>query len=599
MSVLGFFGAFFKRNPFWVGGAAGHGPSRMFIFIPSGTAACWPVESVGLPKTQWQLRAREQALGRLGEENLGEAEQTVDPSAEMETGPDIAELAHDIPHHEEQDGGDGGPAMHVNHDSECMVATEPGVQHLDFSQLPVEALLSALNRKPESELREASGCLTALGAKLGTKLVAIRQTSARPGVPKSKIKPEIRTACIQCRRTHFKCDSEKPCGRCMSKGWANDCSFEADEYEVSPTKNSAQRPRKKPPIQKAGFSSSGDKLCEHGMEKRYCMHQSCVAQGSGKAMCKHGKRKRSCVDPDCIRETEDRRRQIIDGRCKHGVQMRCCTQDECRIDFQLAGHQYREKLKDRKRGSPDEAGDGVDKPKTKRGRPPGPRVGGARIAGEGDDMHDGTEGSDKAAAAAVMALALAGQDVQGSSLISISSVSLALGQDLEAEKQGEDFAGKEVPLQAHLSVAAPTSDDVRHSDLAHADPPPEIDKRGFTFPIPINMDQAPPPPPPVAQDGSGDAMGDPEATQKQNREDQGEDTESEKADDDMPMGTALPPEHLEVVDGAHVVPSLDAPSLNGEHVDDIGHPSGDATDGLEPVEQSETPEDAEQMPGEH
>ena len=77
------------------------------------------------------------------------------------SGPDLAEVAPD-------DGGDASPSMQVHAGSHevCMAEVSGVQQQLDLSQLPVEALLSALNRKPEAELREASGCLTALGAKL-------------------------------------------------------------------------------------------------------------------------------------------------------------------------------------------------------------------------------------------------------------------------------------------------------------------------------------------------------------------------------------------------------------------------------------------------
>lgn len=338
-----------------------------------------------------------------------------------------------------------------------MLQVEPPL-HVDLTQLPVEALLNALNRKPEAELREASGRLTALGAKVGAKVVALRQSSAK-STGKNKVRPD-RTACWQCRRGHYKCDSQRPCQRCIDRGWAQSCSFDVDDSSVPLPKSDVARVRKKPPIQKAGYSASGDKLCEHNMEKRYCLHPTCVAQGGGKAMCKHGKRKRSCTEPECVNEMEERRRQIQQGRCKHGVQMRCCTQEECRIDFQLAGHQYREKLKERKRLSSGDPEDGSIKLKRKRGRSAGPCAASAPRTDvsevEGAEMQEGSDGGDKAAVAAG-GVTLACQDAV------VMSVSQVGGE------HALHLGGKEPVLIAanhvgHMSHAAPTPDDARPAD---------------------------------------------------------------------------------------------------------------------------------------
>ena len=80
-----------------------------------------------------------------------------------------------------QDAGDGAHTLQIHHEA-SMLQAEP-LLPVDLTQLPVEALLSALNHKPEAELREASGrltVLTELGAKVGAKVVALRQPTLRP-----------------------------------------------------------------------------------------------------------------------------------------------------------------------------------------------------------------------------------------------------------------------------------------------------------------------------------------------------------------------------------------------------------------------------------
>jgi len=305
--------------------------------------------------------------------------------------------ADGVPH----DAGDSGQALQGLHSQHVpMLQSDVPPLHLDLAQLPVEALLSALNRKPEAELREASGRLTALGAKVGAKVVGLRQGRAC-SPDKGKVMLDARSACVQCRRQHLKCDSQKPCERCIEKSWAQECTF--DDIAVVPLPK-VPRVRKKPPVQKAGYGTSGDKLCGHNLEKRYCLHPICVAQGGGKAMCKHGKRKRSCTEPDCVNEMEERRRQIQQGRCKHGVQMRCCTQEECRIDFTVANQQYREKLKERKRLLSGEQSDASIKPKGNRGSAPEPGIIGPAQVGCAQG-HDDADAGDKASdAAAVIGL---------------------------------------------------------------------------------------------------------------------------------------------------------------------------------------------------
>ena len=350
----------------------------------------------------------------------------------------------------------------VGEEENCL--TLPALSHHEVSlasQIPVEALLNAL--KPEKELHEASSRLTALGANVAANVAPVRRNSSKASRD-PKIKLEIRTSCNQCRRTHFKCDSQKPaCGRCVSKGWAHLCSYEAQGDNLPPPKNLVPRQRKKPPVQKPGFSASGDKLCEHGLEKRYCLHPACVSNGGGKAMCKHNKRKRSCTHPECVQDTEERRRQIAEGRCKHGIQMRCCTQDECRVDFQLAGQQYREKLKERKRPSSDD-GISSDNQKPKRGRPRGPRLvhmGTRRIAGmEGEaDLNDG---ADKIVQVAT-AMSLSGQEGVVASIQEGGLASMLHARDTLAAKEG---AGMLVPA-AHASLAA-ASHHARQAVQAHA-----------------------------------------------------------------------------------------------------------------------------------
>jgi hypothetical protein len=471
-------------------------------------------------------------------------------------GPDMSgEAATEV-----QEAGEGGQVMKVYAEVAPLMGTDTPVQ-LDLSQLPVEALLSALKSKPAEELLEGAGKLSAISAKVGYKQVSMQHAHSKLDSPKLRIKPEVRTACVQCRRTHFKCDSNKPCGRCVSRGWSQECSFDADEDSLQslPPKSPVPRLRKKPPVQKPGYSTSGDKLCEHGLEKRYCLHQTCVNQGGGKAMCKHGKRKRSCPDPECVAEMEERRRQIQSGRCKHGVQMRCCTQDECRIDFQLAGHQYREKLKERKRGASSEPGDSSDKPsKVKRASRPGPlkRVAGAE--GEGAEMHDGTDGTDKTAAAAAV-MALSGQEACGTvgGVTALPNVNVMYPMHgLLTDKQRQMLPPKEVEVgvtgvpsgvypihrilteeqaQALAKEAAPTSDDVRQPDAHGGDvgehAAPEV---------PVSHDSA-------GLDGDTDA--------------------------------AHTHEHVEVVDAAHAAPPLEGEHVGEDHPAEHHHQAVDGADG--------------------
>ena len=267
-----------------------------------------------------------------------------------------------------------------------------------------------------------------------------------------------------------------------------------------------------------------------------------MQQGGGKAMCKHGKRKRSCTEPECVSETEERRRQIQGGRCKHGVQMRCCTQEECRIDFQMAGHQYRERLKERKRGCLGEPGDCSDKPKPKRGRPPGqrgashmPRLSGADGGGESSDMHDGADGADKAAAAAAV-MALSVQDTVN------SLVSLAPVHDGGMVHSAEEIVKQRAVLTAkatlmpenHVPAPALAADDIRQAN------------RNGDGSEHAPADLA------VAHDGAGaETLGEDEGGQKQDVVAHEED----KGAEDMQMHATH--EHVDVVDAAQSAPPLE------------------------------------------
>jgi hypothetical protein len=169
-------------------------------------------------------------------------------------GPDMSgEAALEV-----QEVGEGGPAMQVHAEVAPLMGTDTPVQ-LDLSQLPVEALLSALKSKPAEELLEGAGKLSAISAKVGYKQVSMQHAHSKLDSPKPRIKPDVRTACVQCRRTHFKCDSNKPCGRCVSRGWSQECSFDADEDSLQslPPKSSVPRLRKKPPVAKAGVQHVG------------------------------------------------------------------------------------------------------------------------------------------------------------------------------------------------------------------------------------------------------------------------------------------------------------------------------------------------------
>jgi hypothetical protein len=466
--------------------------------------------------------------------------------------------------------------MHDGHPDVCMVPAEAGQQSVEasqlpltalvneVSQLPVSALLNALIRRPESELREAQHRFVSLGAKVGVKMVSIRHLDGSSETRRAaKVKPEIRTACSNCRRTHFKCDSQKPCARCVSKGWGHLCSYVIDDDNLPLPKSNIPRMRKKPPIEKPGYSTSGDKLCEHGVEKRYCLHPTCVSLGGGKAMCKHGKRKRSCNDPACVLETQERRRQIQSGRCKHGIQMRCCSQEECKIGFQLAGHQYREKLKERKRSAAGEPGDMSEKPKAKRGRPPRTAASarGAGTEGDGTEIHDAAEGAEKMAGTGAPGIVISDQDVAASSgsMVQVHAVAV---HEVDAGKE-VGLESSSMPAHTHVSIGPLTPHaTVRDSDHG-------ADGGG--------EHSAPPLQPPVLDVSGADAIGelhqvaskhDEEHSAERERGEGGERFEEGKGGGDMAMGGCSAAEaasqhaHEEEDDAVH------APTpLEGEHED--------------------------------
>ena len=80
------------------------------------------------------------------------------------------------------------------------------------------------------------------------------------------------------------------------------------------------------PIKREGVTASGDILCPHGIEKRYCLDPVCLENGGGKAMCVHGRRRRCCKEAECKAETERRRIDVQSRRCIHGRQKRMCRE---------------------------------------------------------------------------------------------------------------------------------------------------------------------------------------------------------------------------------------------------------------------------------
>lgn len=102
------------------------------------------------------------------------------------------------------------------------------------------------------------------------------------------------------------------------------------------------------PIRREGVTASGDLLCPHGIEKRYCLDAGCLANGGGNAMCQHGRRRRCCKEQDCKNETERRRNDVEGRRCDHGRQKRLCREGECLKEFSAASKAYRDLAQQRR-----------------------------------------------------------------------------------------------------------------------------------------------------------------------------------------------------------------------------------------------------------
>lgn len=106
------------------------------------------------------------------------------------------------------------------------------------------------------------------------------------------------------------------------------------------------------PIRRDGVTASGDIICPHGIEKRYCLDPVCVANGGGKAMCQHGRRRRCCKESECKAETERKRAEVTSRRCVHGRQKRLCREGDCIKEFSAANKAYRESMQQRRSEPP-------------------------------------------------------------------------------------------------------------------------------------------------------------------------------------------------------------------------------------------------------
>jgi hypothetical protein len=256
-----------------------------------------------------------------------------------------------------------------------------------LAKVPAQAILDALAAKSRAELGRYREDLSRIGEKIGKKLVPFGNAEHA----------DSRDGCATCNSVRARCDGKRPCGRCISRGnealcaYASDPDFvprrkqrsvkkqqmheepigqddfarqrleesstEAEEIleaasQVPPPSAAVQRKRpayeSTRPIRREGVTASGDILCMHGVEKRNCLHETCVADGGGKAMCQHGRRRRICKEPECKRETERRRLEIESRRCEHGRQKRLCREGNCLKEFPAAIRAYRDSLLRRK-----------------------------------------------------------------------------------------------------------------------------------------------------------------------------------------------------------------------------------------------------------
>lgn len=270
-----------------------------------------------------------------------------------------------------------------------------GVALDTLAQIPAQAILEALAAKSKAELGHYRKDLDKLGEKVGKKLVPLWKSEQVP------------QGCLRCHSIHARCDGKRPCGRCMSRGVEAHCVYPSDpDFMPPPRKQRARQksqmeeedlvhhgdnpprrhfeeeqivecipeamssravnsviavrpqlppsavrcPQNRPargsmrPMPREGVTPSGDILCVHGIEKRYCLDEVCVANGGGKAMCQHGRRRRTCKEPECKSETERKRLEVESRRCEHGRQKRLCREGNCLSEFSAAGKAYRDMM---------------------------------------------------------------------------------------------------------------------------------------------------------------------------------------------------------------------------------------------------------------
>jgi len=261
-----------------------------------------------------------------------------------------------------------------------------------LSSLPVQAILDALAQRSKDELGQNFQDISKIGEKLGKRLVPIENDET------------ITQRCMRCHSIHARCDGKRPCGRCLSRNMEADCAYPSDhdfehqrkqqrarqrqtleemsgveavdegvpgelvslgqsakapsQHQLQAdglTQMPARRRQKRPsnlsstrPIRRDGVTASGDVLCPHGIEKRYCVDTGCVANGGGKAICQHGRRRRCCKEPECKNETERKRNDMEARRCVHGRQKRLCREGDCLKDFSAASKAYRELTQQRR-----------------------------------------------------------------------------------------------------------------------------------------------------------------------------------------------------------------------------------------------------------
>lgn len=282
-----------------------------------------------------------------------------------------------------------------------VVQHAPG-QIPDLSNLPVQIILDALAAKSKAELGQYATDLNRLGEKLGKRLVPLWKNEKVPqGCMRCHsihARCDGKRPCGRClsRNVEAQCaypsdpdfvppqrkQRTKPNKRPLEESMpepvgeivlevvakAHSQQLQPPHLPMPPQQpEPMQQQREQPPpppqdrrqakraakeserpLRRDGVTPSGDILCPHGIEKRYCLDPGCVENGAGKAMCQHGRRKRSCKEPDCKNETERKRQEVSSRRCIHGRQKRLCREGDCLKEYSAASKAYREQMQQRR-----------------------------------------------------------------------------------------------------------------------------------------------------------------------------------------------------------------------------------------------------------